>query len=101
MEVYRPLVDQCVLGLTLDQENNELLPDHKMKLAKLLQADVWSDGQLSTVGKSMQLLAFSLVNSYKEKAVSLQLPDFKWGSVQLDLEIGRVGEEDRDVDDWI
>jgi len=95
MEIYRPLVDKCVLSMALDPDSTELAAEEKKKLARLLQADVWRDGQLTTASTSMQQLAFSLVESYKEKRIELQMPDFRWGSVQLEL-----GITDKDASDW-
>lgn len=81
MEIYRPLVDEVVLFITreLEAEGNEcndLNPEQKVRLAQLLQRDVWVNDQATTVATSMQTLAFSLVTSYKEKTPVLQMPTF-------------------------
>lgn len=86
MEIYRPLVDEVVLKMTLSQLNaadagkssakQDLEPEQKAKLSRLLQRDVWVEGQLTTLATSMQTLAFSLVESYKEKQLCWKMPSF-------------------------
>lgn len=99
MEIYRPLVDRSVLAMGLSGGESDLQPGQKQQLARLLQQDVWQNGQLTTAGTSMQQLAFSLVTSYREKNMRLQLPDFRWGGAQCEPEeSGRDG-EGTDTDD--
>ncbi len=74
MELFRPLVDiavQKMLG------GEQLLAEHKQALVSMLQANVTSNGQTTTVNNAMQNLAFSLVKSYYNKTVCLDLPSLQ------------------------
>lgn len=71
MEVYRPLIDFQVHQF---QTEENITAEKKQILARTLQADVRVADQITSVNSSMQTLAFSLVSSYEEKTLGLQLP---------------------------
>jgi len=74
MEIYRPLVDCIVYSLDVTDDLN---PEHKRLLVALLQADIDSLEQITTVNSSMQNLAFSLVKVYYENEPKLALPKLR------------------------
>ncbi|PIE04778.1 MAG: subtype II CRISPR-associated endonuclease Cas1 [Spirochaetales bacterium] len=72
MEPYRPLVDYEVFNTGV--ASGELDKHAKQKLAKLLLLDIEVDGKNTIVNNAMQMLAFSYVNSLKDKTPQLSLP---------------------------
>lgn len=76
MEVYRPLVDQCVFAMG-NRQDDELNSEHKRQLAKLLQTSITVKGEGTTVNTSMQTLAISLARSLESKRSELALPELE------------------------
>lgn len=72
MEIYRPLVDLSIQTMELEEV---LSPHDKAALAKILQADIKLNDEVTTVNTSMQKLAQSLVQSFEHKEVNLQIPE--------------------------
>lgn len=98
MEIYRPLVDGCVFTLSTKQsESDNLDANAKRRLAKLLQADVFLDEECGTVASTMQQLAFSLVQSYKDKKPTWSMPDFHWQDQWLAKPDGDQGSDVTDM----
>lgn len=72
MEIYRPLADLLIKNIELE---DELTPANKIELAKILQADIRLNDEITTVNTSMQKLAISLVQSFNLKNPDLQIPE--------------------------
>ena len=72
MEIYRPLADLFIKNITLEEE---LTPANKIELAKVLQADIKLNNEVTTVNTSMQKLATSLVLCFELKNPDLRISE--------------------------
>lgn len=71
MEIYRPIVDLYVISLPQEAVLN---PSNKATLAGLLQLDAEVSNKTTTVAKSMQYLAVSLVKAVESGVADLVIP---------------------------
>jgi len=85
MEPFRPLVDLVVCRLR-DAGLEEVDPESKARLARLLTLDMATARGTTPVLTCLERLAQSVARSYEQRTAQLDLPD---GPLPLDL--GRVG----------
>ena len=73
MEPFRPLVDWTVKQLA-DEEQIEMVPEIKKRLAGILKMDIETSRGRSPVSNCLLKLAQSLVNSFTDRKPGLDLP---------------------------
>ena len=73
MEPYRPFADSLVLEVAEELNDDvELTPEIKRKLARLLRLDLETPKGMSPLAEVLHSLAYSLVQSYEEKRERLR-----------------------------
>ena len=79
MEPYRPLVDKSVRTIVgrADLSEDDLSPEIKRLLARVLDEDVLLEKGVSTVMNSLHRLAQTFVKSLREKNNQLEFPRLK------------------------